>query len=404
MARRSQLLLLGGAVAAVILTSAAPRPVAAARPGFQLPFICGQTYQGTTYDGHGWAVDFNQPSNRDAGDPVVASAAGTVRDTSWVTRNGQITIDHGGGWTTVYAHMSGIEVKLDQRVAAGQLLGYVDDVGNATLDHLHYEQDLDGVRVQSRFDGVRYEYGTSITSTNCFDTSPPEVTAPDPGFLRGTTMRTSGPPVPVHVRWAVTDALSGSKRTVLERETDGDGYLHMFTASDASSPSFTSYLSGAGTSRVTDRVQATDHAGNVSGYATGPTIRSLAIDESARVPYLTYSDTGWKSVTDTDAYFGGTARRASSAGESVTFTQAGHDFAIVAKKGPRMGKFRVYVDGVAAGVVDLYHRAPTYRKVVWQMGYATSKPRAVELRVLGARNPASSGTTVELDAFLVLQP
>ena len=165
------------AAATVILASAAAWPVAAAPPVFKLPFICGATYEGTTYGGHGRAIDFNQDNGRDAGDAVVASRAGrVVSDPSWATRNGEITIKHGRGWRTKYAHMSRITVTRGQSVARGQLVGYVDDVGWATGPHLHYEQIRDRVVVRSRFDRVRYQYGTAIKSTNCADT------ASDPGF------------------------------------------------------------------------------------------------------------------------------------------------------------------------------------------------------------------------------
>jgi len=89
----------------------------------------------------------------------VASAAGIVTSTRYEYSNGEITVTHGDGWQTKYAHMSRIAVTLDQSVASGRLPGYVDDIGNATREHLHYEQDLDGVRVQPRFDGTRYEFG-----------------------------------------------------------------------------------------------------------------------------------------------------------------------------------------------------------------------------------------------------
>ncbi len=161
-ARRSALL--ATAVAAALL--AAPQSAAAATPGFKLPLACGASYRGTTYSGHGYGVDFNQANNADRGDRVLASAAGTVTQTAYVRSNGQITITHGSGWQTTYAHMSGVVVGYRQVVRRGQLLGYVNDVGKASGDHLHFEQRLNGTRVRSRFDGVLYRYGTWIRSTN----------------------------------------------------------------------------------------------------------------------------------------------------------------------------------------------------------------------------------------------
>ena len=48
--------------------------------------------------------------------------------TSYLTSNGGITISHGGGWQTKYAHMSRIAVTGDQSDALGQLLGYIVEV------------------------------------------------------------------------------------------------------------------------------------------------------------------------------------------------------------------------------------------------------------------------------------
>ena len=157
-----------GALTATFLISVATVPsVAAAGPNFRLPFECGQKYVGSTYAGHGLAVDFNQKRDADAGDPVLASAGGTVTDGWGIAVNGQIAVDHGGGWQTVYAHMSGILVREGQRVVAGQVLGSVDDAGFAAGEHLHYEQKLREAVVRSSFDGVPYEYGKRIRSTNC---------------------------------------------------------------------------------------------------------------------------------------------------------------------------------------------------------------------------------------------
>jgi murein DD-endopeptidase MepM/ murein hydrolase activator NlpD len=48
-------------------------------------------------------------------------------------------VDHGGGLTTKYGHLSQIDVQLDQTVSRGQLLGKVGSTGRSTGPHLHYE-------------------------------------------------------------------------------------------------------------------------------------------------------------------------------------------------------------------------------------------------------------------------
>lgn len=133
---------------------------------FKLPFVCGETYTGTTNPQHPYgAIDFNQDNNADDGDPVWASASGTVAQI--YPTNGQVHIAHAGGWETVYAHMANISVSVTDPVAEGQYIGNISDVGNAVGAHLHYQQLANSLEQLAKFDGVTYAYGTPITSTNC---------------------------------------------------------------------------------------------------------------------------------------------------------------------------------------------------------------------------------------------
>ena len=55
-------------------------------------------------------------------------------------------LDHGRGYTTLYAHMSRFgKERVGQRVAQGDLIGYVGSSGLATGPHLHYEFRVNGV-------------------------------------------------------------------------------------------------------------------------------------------------------------------------------------------------------------------------------------------------------------------
>jgi murein DD-endopeptidase MepM/ murein hydrolase activator NlpD len=70
----------------------------------------------------------------------VAGAAGRVSFVGWQNGYGQLVIvDHGGGLTTRYGHLSHIDVELDQVVSRAQLLGKVGSTGRSTGPHLHYE-------------------------------------------------------------------------------------------------------------------------------------------------------------------------------------------------------------------------------------------------------------------------
>ncbi|MEU5692729.1 peptidoglycan DD-metalloendopeptidase family protein [Actinosynnema sp. NPDC020468] len=144
---------------------------ATAAPAFQLPFPCGQVWEGQTRTGHSPAnsVDFNRSG--DDGDPVVAAAGGTVTRVAneGATSYGRwVELDHGGGYRTRYAHLSAQRVTVGQSVRQGQQIGNVGSTGGSTGPHLHFEERLNGVDVKAVFNGAQALYwGTrSYTSRN----------------------------------------------------------------------------------------------------------------------------------------------------------------------------------------------------------------------------------------------
>ncbi|MFZ1681302.1 MAG: M23 family metallopeptidase, partial [Rhizobiaceae bacterium] len=74
------------------------------------------------------------------GDPIKATAAGTIVKAGWNGGYGQmVEIDHGKGFTTRYAHMSFVAVAPGQKVKAGAVIGKAGSTGRSTGPHLHYE-------------------------------------------------------------------------------------------------------------------------------------------------------------------------------------------------------------------------------------------------------------------------
>lgn len=151
--------------------------ISLAKPSFQLPFPCNQVWEGQTRTDHSppLAVDFNRTD--DYGDVVVATASGTIKS---ITNLGNtsyglyMVIDHGGGWTSLYAHLSGTKAKVGQSVSKGQTVAYVGNSGGSTGSHLHFEQRLNNSTQKAEFNGsTALYYGSrNYTSKNsCGGTS-----------------------------------------------------------------------------------------------------------------------------------------------------------------------------------------------------------------------------------------
>ncbi len=83
-----------------------------------------------------------------SGSPVYASNNGRVvlAEDLFFTGN-TIVVDHGLGLFTLYAHLSGMEVKAGDDVERSQLIGRVGATGRATGPHLHWAVNLGGTRV-----------------------------------------------------------------------------------------------------------------------------------------------------------------------------------------------------------------------------------------------------------------
>jgi murein DD-endopeptidase MepM/ murein hydrolase activator NlpD len=92
------------------------------------------------FGGSGYEFHSGQDIEAPWGAPVVAGASGRVSFVGWQNGYGQlVVVDHGGGLTTRYGHLSHIDVELNQTVSRAQLLGKVGSTGRSTGPHLHYE-------------------------------------------------------------------------------------------------------------------------------------------------------------------------------------------------------------------------------------------------------------------------
>jgi len=90
-------------------------------------------------------IDFTAPS----GTAIQATGNGTVIRVEKKKRGygHNVVIDHGYGYTTLYAHMKTIIVKKGEKVKKGQKIGEIGSTGTSTAPHLHYEVRINGKAV-----------------------------------------------------------------------------------------------------------------------------------------------------------------------------------------------------------------------------------------------------------------
>ena len=117
---------------------------------------CGQVYEGPVGNGtFVWPTVATYLSGYDynaaihpgidiggaEGNAIYSVDAGVVVYAGWSNYGYGylIVIDHGGGWQSAYAHLSGIGVFCGQGVSQGSHIGQLGNTGNSSGAHLHFE-------------------------------------------------------------------------------------------------------------------------------------------------------------------------------------------------------------------------------------------------------------------------
>lgn len=100
-----------------------------------------------------YGMDFTAPR----GTPIYAAGDGVVKraDAGSSGYGRHIRIDHGYGYVSLYAHLYKYNVKKNQKVKRGDLIGFVGSSGRSEAPHLHYEIFKDGVRINP----INFYYG-----------------------------------------------------------------------------------------------------------------------------------------------------------------------------------------------------------------------------------------------------
>jgi murein DD-endopeptidase MepM/ murein hydrolase activator NlpD len=90
-------------------------------------------------------MDFTSP----LGTEVYASGDGTIESVISTKRGmgNYIVVNHGFGYSSVYAHLDRFNVRAGQKVHRGDVIGYVGNSGMSVAPHLHYEIKLNNINV-----------------------------------------------------------------------------------------------------------------------------------------------------------------------------------------------------------------------------------------------------------------
>lgn len=82
------------------------------------------------------------------GTPIVAPADGRIKSVGDRFGFGlTIEIDHGYGYTTLYAHCQRVRVQEGENIRRGEVIGFVGNTGKSTGPHLHYEVRVSQISV-----------------------------------------------------------------------------------------------------------------------------------------------------------------------------------------------------------------------------------------------------------------
>ena len=101
-----------------------------------------------------WGMDFSAPR----GTPIYASGDGIVvrADNASAGYGNHVRIDHGYGYISLYGHMYKYNVKKNQKVKRGDIIGFVGSSGRSLGPHVHYEVFKDGDRINP----MNFYYGS----------------------------------------------------------------------------------------------------------------------------------------------------------------------------------------------------------------------------------------------------
>lgn len=403
-------------------------------------FGAGVSYRASTYSGHG---DF-------FGIPIdingATASGGYCDDCRWPLHapdDGTVTVKstgYGSGWgnSIIWTSADGKErifmAHLDSigktgAVYSGDVVGYVGDTGYSDGYHLHIERSVNGQSAPLVLSGRTVSAGRFYRSNG--PVTHPAPAASDPAVIEdtaaGVTFDRFVPSVSsaysggtyIYGRWTGTriearfagtgiawygPTQSGYGMADVYIDNSKVATVDCYAPSEEATLSATLWESGAlpagahtisiritgakneasaGTVVVVDRLVASGTAGSST---------CIRANESAG------SSVGSWVLCSNTTYTGGTYRYSRWAGSRISYTFCGSKIAWIGPRASNYGRAAIYIDGMYVTTVSQYGTLG-WRYRVWESGTLARGFHTIEIRVLGTKVAASSGTIVVVDGW-----
>jgi dipeptidyl aminopeptidase/acylaminoacyl peptidase len=226
---------------------------------------------------------------------------------------------------------------------------------------------------------------TAVGGVRFIDGAPRFTASPTPVLYAGATIGSTT--APVRTAWASCDS-EFIDQQIVER-------YHTSWSQVSFSPqitSITNLLTFDSSYRY--RVRVADHNLHWSPLTYSPMFQPKRSEQTSTS--VTYS--GSWSTSSSTSFSGGSARFASAAGASATYSFTGTSVAWVGSLGPTRGSARIYVDGVLKATVSAYSATYVYRRLLFAWSWPTQGAHKLKIVVVGT----SGHPRVYVDGFVRL--
>ncbi len=308
-------------------------------------------------------------------------------------RQRSMKLDDGAKWTptkSVQTDLSGYDGTEVRYANEGQPFGPWLPYKRRFDLKLSDKQGKQDVRLQLR--SFRNIKSPVLPETIYLDSVPPTMWGPLVSIRGGVRIQRSGARVPTVVQMGARDDTSGLDSSSLRAVCGGTT-----RASDSSASGSARLTVQINRRNCTLKGTATDAVGHRTTKTLGPTIGLFDVRQgSGRVRFKG----DWKTLKNKNS-LGRSLARTATRGATAKLAFEGAQFAIVARRGPAGGRFKVILDGKHVDTVSLYAKTGDSRRIVYVRKVPKGK-HEVKLRATGTSSAGSSGAIVWLDAILVL--